>query len=258
MLARRRIEKQKEERDVYGLIVLLWHRRQTVRREAAVALGYLDDRRAVPSLIGALSDEKPSVRRAAAQSLGRLKGPDAAEPLITALEDRSKQVRLAAIKALGALADPRSTRPLIAVLRNEDEDERVRWAAAEALGEIGDPRAFEPLFSLLGNGSLRRAAKRSLTRVLTAETVPALVDALHDKQPEVRLFAKGALVGWWGSDAIEPLALALQSQDSEVRAVAAIALSHTRDVNATTPLIGAPTALMVHVPWPLKSWMVGS
>ena len=25
-----------------------------------------------------------------------------------------------------------------------------------------------------------------------------------------------------------------------------------------TPLIGAPTALIVQVPWPLKSWMVGS
>ena len=67
MLAARRIDKLKERRDVYGLIVALWHKRQSQRRRAAFALGVLGDRRAVAPLIGALGDSKPAVRSAASR-----------------------------------------------------------------------------------------------------------------------------------------------------------------------------------------------
>src|SRR2546422_937383 len=84
-------------------------------------------------------------------------------------------------------ADGRATRSLPAIIQNEKEAPDVRWAAAEALGEIGDARAFEPLFWALTSDTLGRAAKDALIRVISAESIPALVDALHDKQPEVRL-----------------------------------------------------------------------
>ena len=100
MLANRRIAKLREARDVYGLIVALWHKRQRVRRRAAAALGALDDRRAVAPLIGALDDDKASVRLEAARALGRLRDPRAAEPLVAATSDRSRPVRLASIRAI--------------------------------------------------------------------------------------------------------------------------------------------------------------
>src|SRR5205823_4552004 len=112
-------------------------------------------------------------------------------------------------------------------IQNEDEDPEVRWAAAEALGEIGDARAFEPLFAALQASAIGGAAREALARVLSAESIPALVDALKHDRPEVRLFARGALVGWWGSSAVGPLASALQSRDPEVRSLAAAGLSHT-------------------------------
>src|SRR5919109_1556279 len=119
MFTRRRIDKLREGRDVYGLIVALWHRRKAARRAAAVALGDLGDQRAVDPLIGALQEDGP------------------------------RAVRLAAVRAVGDLRDERATRPLVALVEDDSEDREVRWAAAEALGEIGDPRAFEPLFASL-------------------------------------------------------------------------------------------------------------
>ena len=75
MFTRRRIDKLKEGRDVYGLIVALWHRRTSMRREAALALAELGDQRAVAPLIGALGDEKRSVRVAAAHGLATASRP---------------------------------------------------------------------------------------------------------------------------------------------------------------------------------------
>ena len=46
-------------------------------------------------------------------------------------------------------------------------------------------------------------------------------------------------MGWWGTTRWAPLAAALQSEDPEVRALAAIGLSHTRDPRATSALVAA-------------------
>lgn len=52
-----------------------------IRQYAAVALGKLGDRRAVPNLIAALKDESELVRPAVAEALGRLGETEAIEPL---------------------------------------------------------------------------------------------------------------------------------------------------------------------------------
>src|SRR5689334_9191208 len=52
-----------------------------VRVQAALVLGKLGDRRAVPTLIQALNDDNETVRGVAATSLGRLGDRNAAGPL---------------------------------------------------------------------------------------------------------------------------------------------------------------------------------
>ncbi len=71
-----------------------------VRVQAALVLGKLADKRAVPALSQALSDENESVRGVAATSLGRIGDPSAANALLRATNDPSEFVRTQAKKAL--------------------------------------------------------------------------------------------------------------------------------------------------------------
>ena len=71
-----------------------------VRVQAALVLGKLLDKRAVPALIQALKDENESVRGVAATSLGRIGDKAAANALLSATNDSSEFVRTQAKKAL--------------------------------------------------------------------------------------------------------------------------------------------------------------
>src|SRR4051812_6919397 len=71
-----------------------------VRVQAALVLGKLRDKRAVPALKQALKDENESVRGVAATSLGLIGDKSAANALLEATNDASEFVRSQAKKAL--------------------------------------------------------------------------------------------------------------------------------------------------------------
>jgi hypothetical protein len=76
-----------------------------VRVQAALVLGKLGDKRAVPALMQALHDENETVRGVAATSLGRIGDKAAANALMVAsTSDSSEFVRSQAKKALEAVA----------------------------------------------------------------------------------------------------------------------------------------------------------
>jgi hypothetical protein len=76
-----------------------------VRVQAALVLGKLADRRAVPALIQALNDENETVRGVAATSLGRIGDKSSANALMMAsTSDSSEFVRSQAKKALEIVA----------------------------------------------------------------------------------------------------------------------------------------------------------
>ncbi|HEY3359887.1 MAG TPA: HEAT repeat domain-containing protein [Polyangia bacterium] len=74
-----------------------------VRVQAALVLGKLGDRRAVPALMKAVKDDNPSVRGVSCSSLGRLGDPAAIPALKEAARDSEPFVRQAADKALSQL-----------------------------------------------------------------------------------------------------------------------------------------------------------
>ena len=105
------------------------------RRNAAWALGALDDGRAVNALLKALGDREPDVRAQAAWALGALDATPAMDRLTAALKDNDARVRRQAAWALGVIGDSRATSGLIVALK--DTDAGVRRQAAWALGVIG-------------------------------------------------------------------------------------------------------------------------
>ncbi len=78
-----------------------------VRAQAAIVLGKLGDKRAVPPLIDALRDDEEAVRSVAANSLGRLGDPQALDALRARMDDPSLGVRGAAGKAIAAIEKAR-------------------------------------------------------------------------------------------------------------------------------------------------------
>ena len=129
------------------------------RRNAAWALGALDDRRAGSPLIELLADSEPGVREQAAWALGALDEPAAVTALVTALKDQNPRVRSQAAWALGAIDDRRAVDSLVQALT--DTEGGVRSQSAWALGAIGDSRALNALLPALRDpdaGVRRQAA----------------------------------------------------------------------------------------------------
>lgn len=162
------------------LIAVLSDRNQQssyVRPQAALALGYTGNARAVDPLIKALQDEEWLVRSQAARALGYIGDLKAVEPLIEALDDEEWTVLGSVATALGKIGDPKAVDPLITALKYEDSartqllraipNRWVRSAAATALGDIGDPRAVSPLTVALGDGDeyVRKAATEALKAI---------------------------------------------------------------------------------------------
>ena len=125
-----------DQRAVTPLITALRDDEQIVREQASWALGALDDMRAVKPLIGTLRDTSPAVRRQAAWALGAIDDAGAVDALVAALKDADPRVREQAAWALGAIGDGRASTGLSLALR--DDESRVRRQAAWALGAIAD------------------------------------------------------------------------------------------------------------------------
>ena len=141
-------------RAVDPLIAALRDTEPPVRRSAAWALGAVDDRKAVPALVGALRDADSSVRAQAAWALGAIDSTEAVPGLTAALGDADPTVRAQAAWALGAIDDPRPV-PELSRLVQQDADAKVRSQAAWALGAIGDGRASTALAAALKDADPR-------------------------------------------------------------------------------------------------------
>jgi|GEM_PF-3411545 len=227
-----------DKKAIEPLIIALRDKDWRVRWDAALALREIGDKRAVEPLINALRDGSPDVCRAAAEALGKIGDKKAIEPLIIAL--RSLFVRYAAIEALEKIEPEwhktevakKQVPEFINALRNGCSD--VRIGAAEALGKIGDKKAIEPLIIALRDWDwrVRYAAIEALEKIepewhkteVAKKQVPEFINALRDKNSDIRK-ATARVLGKIGDErAIEPLIIALRDKYEWVRKAAAKAL----------------------------------
>jgi HEAT repeat protein len=131
------------------------------RRAAVVALEKIGGDRAVDGILGALRDKDETVRGEAAAALGRLKEHRSTQELIALLQDETRAVH-SATTALGNIRDPKSVEALISSLNYKDY--RIRVGAADALGKIGvrNNRVIESLLSSLDDKYAQASAARAL------------------------------------------------------------------------------------------------
>ncbi len=191
--------------------------------------------------IDQLADSRRQVRLDASQALVQLGGA-AVEPLLNRAAAGSDSLRYIAAQILGQIGDRRATSFLKSLLRNDNR--YVREQAVRALGQLDDPRLHPTLTSVLSGDSVpevRGAAAWSLGNLRDTTAVPALVCALADTVPAVRRQTLAALQFLWTSAAEAAALNALRDRDDNVRYIAAQLLGHHRTHRALDALCLALT-----------------
>jgi HEAT repeat protein len=152
---------------------------ELIRTETVVALGNLQDARAVPPLVQFLNSYSEELRGATSEALKKIlfKHPSAVGPVLAAAKSPDPIVRAGAIDAIGTLPVPAASSLTVAALKDPDADVRVE--AARALGERKDPQAIPALLKAFDDpdGRVGGTASHALS-VIGKPAVPALVTAL--------------------------------------------------------------------------------
>jgi HEAT repeat protein len=152
----------------------------SVQWDAAVALGRLNDARAVESLIAALKDSEVGFRAKLTEALAAI-GPSAAEALVAALRNNDPGVRSGVTEALASIGRP-AVDSLIAGFR--DDDSEFRRAVREALLTIG-PGATIPLIAALENPDwrIRHGASAALRKAKDSRAADAISARIKSVAP---------------------------------------------------------------------------
>jgi HEAT repeat protein len=245
-----------------------------IREQAALALGILNARSALPALGNALQDPDPGVRGAAATAIGKIGTAADGAPLVRLLADDDAEVRNRVLQAIGVLrvreAGPTlrqmyesnrrrevGTRVLAALSRIadpaqadlfqevvQDPDPERKRLAIEGLGRISDPPrlpAFKKDYQREKTDELRLAYSFALTLLGDRAFVDTIVLNLPSRTLGTR--SRNYLLEM-GSDVLPDLYPYLGDPDPEVRAALCDVIALIGDVDAVarlTPLINDPS-----------------
>jgi HEAT repeat protein/cyclophilin family peptidyl-prolyl cis-trans isomerase len=239
------------------LLRLLGDEEARIRRRAALAVGRVGLREAVPPLVALLSDPDPEVRQIAAFSLGLLGDRSARDPLVAALEDPAPLVKGSAAEALGLLGDAAAAdavaRMASAIVESgalaeppgDGEDARRDTPPAAfrlAIYALARLKAYGPLASaVLGSSGEPRVrwwpVAYALQRVEDARALPALLVLARDPHPYTRAFAAKGLGPLKNRSAVPALLPLVTNADRAVAIEAMRSLGRIGDPAAAPALL---------------------
>ena len=130
-----------------------------VRMYAALALGNLKNRRAIPALLHLLNDADTNVRYHTIEALTKLRASEASGALADIAESGEFFLAFPALDALAAIGDPAVATRLVPLLG----DDTLRPAAIAALSQLGDQTVVEPLVLLMEHAGLVTIVVEALT-----------------------------------------------------------------------------------------------
>ncbi len=199
-----------------------------VRGSAALALGAIQDTRAIAPLIQSLTEVIINIKKNAAQALVQM-GEAAIPALTAALSHRDPEVRQQIVWVLGEMGDMQTLKPLLRALR--DDHWTVRQAALNALNKLDQQRpaclqevSIVPhLLAALSKKELRDWAVRLLIRI-GRPAVPTLTKFVQDAKQENQPYIAWILGEIRDQEALPGLLAALMSdlEDTVVAAAAAL------------------------------------
>lgn len=194
-------------------------------------------------VIRALHDPSPRMRREAASALGRLDDPRSVDALVHQIQEHPDLIDEEVFDSLGRLGDSAAIDALVSHL--DSPRPLLRRAAARALGRIGGPEVVPHLERAAANGGdpdLRRAALQGLRRAGATSSADVFARAMLDELPSVRIAAAEAISGMRLTGAAPALRESLRAYTDEAASEAAYALGVIGEL-ADVPLILQQAAL---------------
>ena len=211
------IKKMERNKDVKGLMkALSFENDESIRRDAAFALGKISDSSTADPIINELNYEKNDVINGSDSDIGE----STIEQLINSLNNENIDVRKNAAIALIKIGEP-AVDMLINALENENW--RVRWHSAEILGEIKDDRAVKPLINALNDKNNGVISNSIIALCEIGEpAVEILINALKDGEWRLRWHSAEILGEIKDDRAVKPLTDVLNDENNDVRMAATI------------------------------------
>ncbi len=261
------LESFNDPRAVEPLINSLNHPQAKVRRASASALGKLKNPASIPALIAAIKDPDADVAREAGDALAKI-GQSAVPDLLRILETERGYPQNIAAEALGIAGDPVAIPALIEALK--EKDSYLQITVAKALARFNDPRVISPLIEALDESStaaffygVREEAEMSLIKMGPTAVQP-LIDALHSRFGQSRVFVAKMLGQIPDPRSFEPLVSVLSDPNADVRKAAIYSLAaieKRRAIDPILPLLDDPDAptrrvaaeTLVKIGWEIKS-----
>jgi len=219
---------------------------------AARTLGILNDQDAIDQLIERLQDEDLDVCIDSAEALGRIGSKRAIPALLESLSnDSSGEVCAVVVESLGQIGSLDALEALtkIAIERPEQMEWNDDWdtwwdvqlEAVKAMGILGNEAAVDTLLQILddeGQQDIENTILASLANI-PGKGVNTLIERLN--ADETRIIAKcrlcKALSLTNNTEGIRALGRALQNDEAEVRAAAALGLAATDAQRYAKPLL---------------------
>lgn len=204
------------------------------RKDAALKLATRGNRRSVGPLLEQVKAETDlEARRAMIEALGEIGDPIAVPFLLSHLDDAAAPAaeRYSVMASLAVLKDPRAVPKLITVAR-KDNDTTARRFAVRALGYMTTSEAREALVAALVDRSppVRIEALRALENQQARGQTEAILARLGDPEPTVRSEA-ARILGFWEITQASPKLVELMKKDDTrlVRQAAVVALGRAGD-----------------------------
>lgn len=217
----------------------------------ALALGNIDNHKAIGLLINALNDSQQEVRFNAAQALGMLENPEAFDILMEALntyseanvgastqalEEHASQIFfeedaiICAIIAVGKIKNWRAI-SLLKKLLAQEKSARIRASIIMALGNMASDKLM-PVFQAAMRDEdprVRANAIEAIETIKSGSIVGILQPYLEDPSNRVRANVAKAIWKYGDFDVSETLRQMLEHTDKWYRASAAYAIGEIKD-----------------------------
>lgn len=244
--------------DMVTNVLLQTYESDNIQDFMALALGDIENQKAVDLLVHALNDSQHEVRFNAARALGNIKSDEAFNVLVEGLNEyadssssgiaqgRQGQLFLeedsiiSAINTLGKIKNPLSV-PLMKRILAQEKSPRIRSAVIMALGMMASERLLPILQGALRDEDprVRANAIEAIEKLKSSSIVGILQPYLEDTNNRVRANVAKAIWKFGDFDVSETMNKMLTSSDKWHRASAAYALGEIKDPRFITKLAQA-------------------
>jgi HEAT repeat protein len=188
------------------------------------------------SLVDSRDEEDSSLVVSALSYLAAIKSKDALALVPKMLEENDAKYMTGLVRLMGSSGGEAEEQALLAWFDGDSTTQALKEEAIKALGDIGSAKAAERLETLVkdasGGKSARMYACAALAKIKSPGSVPALIAAANDADPNVRASAIEALASFGGAEARAAIVEGLRDSYVKSRIAACKAVGELRIVEA--------------------------